>query len=268
VAEPAGDPSSRVVRVPKVFPCPVCNTGMVPFDSAPVMGGRYQASYFRCAACGLVTTPETPWLEEAYASAIHLADSGLLRRARKMSRLATAVIRFEGIRDGRFLDWAGGYGVFTQLMRDRGLDFWHHDDFAKPIFADAYQDDGTAHCDLVTAFEVLEHLADPRRELAPIAARTDRILFTTELLPSPAPKVGEWWYYLPNVGQHITFHTPESLRILAGALGFQVTTNGRSWHLFHRGPADLRTRALLSGQAVDVAHGARGALARVKQRLR
>lgn len=229
------------------------------------MGGRYQATYVRCPRCGLVTTPETPWLEEAYSSAIHLADSGLLRRARKTSRLTAAVIAFEGLRQGRFLDWAGGYGVFTQLMRDRGLDFRHHDDFAEPVFARDHRDDGVARCDLVTAFEVLEHLSDPRRELAAIAARTDRILFTTELLPEPTPRVGEWWYYLPNVGQHITFHTPESLRLLAADLGFESTTNGRRWHLFHRTPLDLRTRALLSSHLHDAAHGARAVLSRVRR---
>lgn len=244
-------------------PCPVCATSTEAFDRAVVMG-RFDATYVRCPRCGLVSTPETPWLEEAYSSAIHLADSGLLRRAGRMSRLTAAIIRFEGIREGRFLDWAGGYGVFTQLMRDRGLDYWHHDDFAQPVFAIDHQDDGASHCDLVTAFEVLEHLADPLKELAGVAARTDRILFTTELLPEPTPKVGEWWYYLPNVGQHITFHTETSLRILAGDLGFRLTSNGRNWHLFHRDGVDVRTRTLLSGRLRGAASTARTAVRQVR----
>lgn len=246
--------------------CPVCDTPTLQFDRATVMD-RYLATYVRCPQCGLVTTPETPWLEEAYSSAIHLADSGLLRRAGKMSRLASTIIRFEGLKDGRFLDWAGGYGVFTQMMRDRGHDYWHHDDFATPVFAIDHQDDGEARFDLISAFEVLEHLADPRRELAGMAARTDRILFTTELLPEPAPKVGEWWYYLPGVGQHITFHTPRSLAVLAADLGFRVTSNGRNWHLFHREDIDLRTRALLSKRMRDAAGGTRSAVRRVRSTL-
>ena len=243
--------------------CPVCDSPMTVFDTAVVLD-RYPATYHRCGRCGLVATRETPWLEEAYASAIHDADSGLLRRARRLSALTGAVIRFEGLRGGRFLDWAGGYGVFTQLMRDRGLDYWHHDDFAQPVFARDFQDDGTSRCDLVTAFEVFEHLADPRRELAHLATRTDRILFTTELLPEPAPRVGEWWYYLPGVGQHITFHTVASLRLLGDHLGYRLTTNGTNWHLFHRAPLDPRTRLLLSTRLNDGARALRRTLAAVR----
>lgn len=243
--------------------CPVCDGVMDHFDSAVVLG-RYDATYHRCPTCGLVATRETPWLEEAYTSAIHDADAGLLRRARRYQRLAGSVIRFEGLRGGRFLDWAGGYGVFTQLMREKGYDTWQHDDFAEPVFARDFRDPGEGRYDLITAFEVFEHLADPRRELAATAERTDRLLFTTETLPSGPPKIADWWYYMPAVGQHITFHTVTSLRMLGEHLGFELTSNGSNWHLFHRGPVDLRTRALLSPRTTGAARRARFALARLR----
>lgn len=241
---------------------------MTLFDTARVLG-KYDAVYHRCGACGLVATRETPWLDEAYASAIHDADVGLLRRARRSSALTAAILGFEGLRGGRFLDWAGGYGIFTQSMRERGFDFWHHDDYATPVFAREFQDpaDGGRY-DLVTAFEVVEHLADPRRELAHLAERTDRVLFTTQLLPEPAPRVGEWWYYMPEVGQHITFHTPESLRLLAEDLGFRLTTNGVNWHMFHREPLDLRTRAVLSGRVNRAGRAAREVKFAIQRKLR
>lgn len=245
-------------------PCPVCDTDMDPFDKAIVLE-TYPADYHRCSRCGLVATCETPWLEAAYSTAIHSADTGLLRRARHDSAIASAIIRFEGIRTGRFLDWAGGYGVFTQAMRDRGLDCWQHDDFATPVFATAYQDDGTSAYDLVTAFEVMEHLADPRNELAHLAERTDRVLFSTETLPTPAPMVRDWWYYMPHVGQHITFHTVTSLRLLGDHLGYRLTSNGANWHLFHRGELDPRTRAMLSPVAINAARGLRDVRAKLRR---
>ena len=245
--------------------CPACDTTMAGFDTAVVLG-RYDASYHRCPACGLVAARPTPWLEEAYTSPIHDADIGLLRRARRYSAIASAVIRFEGLTGGRFLDWAGGYGVLTQVMRDRGHDFWHHDDYAEPVFARSFRDSGEGSLDLVTAFEVMEHLAEPRDELAKLAERTDLLLFTTELLPDPAPRVADWWYYMPEVGQHISLHTPASLRHVAAALGYELTTNERNWHVFHRRPLDPRTRLLLSASLNRRARTVRDSLHRLRHR--
>lgn len=246
--------------------CPACGSAMAVFDRAVVMG-RYDATYHRCPACGLVGARSTPWLTEAYESPIHDADVGLLRRARRYSAIASAVIRFEGLSGGRFLDWAGGYGVLTQVMRDRGHDFWHHDDYAQPVFARDYQDPGTGALAMATAFEVMEHLAEPRKELADLAARTDLLLFTTELLPDPAPRITDWWYYMPGVGQHISLHTTESLRHVAEALGYQLTSNGRNWHLFHRAPLDPRTRLLFSARANRGARAVRDRVHATRQRL-
>ena len=229
--------------------CPACDSPLEYFDSALVME-RYEATYYRCPRCLMVHNVETPWLEESYSNAIHTSDTGLLRRAQKLSAMTSAVLRFEGLRDGRFLDWAGGYGVFTQMMRDKGFDYWQHDDYATPLFAAQFGDDGEGDFELITAFEVMEHLADPRTQLAPIAARTERMLFTTCLLPSPTPRVADWWYYMPTVGQHISFHTVDSLQAVAEHLGFRLTSNGSNWHMFHREPLRLGTRTLLSSRAI------------------
>lgn len=249
------------------YTCPVCDSAMTHFDTATVLG-KYTADYHRCTGCGLVATLEPTWLEEAYTHAIHDADKGLLRRAARNAKLAAAIIGWEGLRDGRFLDWAAGYGTFTQFMRERGLDFWQHDEYATPVFAREFRDDGTSRYDLITAFEVAEHLVDPRKELAHLAERTDRVLFTTETLPEPAPKVADWWYYMPEVGQHIIFHTPESLRILGESLGFETTTNGRNWHLWHRGPLDVRTRAVLSGRINKGGRAVRDRVHQLRLKLR
>lgn len=256
--------SERALTSP---PCPACDTPMAAFDTAVVLG-RYDAAYHRCPACGLVAARPTPWLEEAYQSPIHDADTGLLRRARRYSAMTSAVIRFEGLDGGTFLDWAGGYGVLTQVMRDRGYEFWHHDAYAEPVFARGFRDPGEGRLDLVTAFEVMEHLADPRAELAELAERTDLLLFTTELLPDPAPRIRDWWYYIPDVGQHISLHTPASLRHVGAALGYELTTNERNWHLFHRGPVSRGTRLLLSATLNRSARSARDGVHRLKAGLR
>lgn len=246
--------------MPDSRPCPVCCAATAVFDRGVVLE-RYTVEYHRCGGCGLVVLPSPDWLDEAYSSAISDHDTGLLRRSRILSRVTGAAIRAEGLRKGRFLDWAGGYGVLTQLMRDRGFDYWHHDDFAQPLFARSFQDAGDADYDLITAFEVVEHLTDPRQELAAISKRTDRLLFTTELLPEPAPRVADWWYYLPETGQHVTFHTLDSLRVLGASLGYELTSNGRNLHMFHRVSLHPATRIVLS-QRLSATVAAAGGLVR------
>ena len=76
------------------------------------------------------------------------------------------------------------------------------------------------------------------------------ILATTELVPTPAPQPGEWWYYTPETGQHITFYTEASIRALATRLGYPFVVTGSFVHLFSRRPISARTAALVRSPRV------------------
>lgn len=225
--------------------CPVCDEPVEPFAPGVVLG-RIEVEYVRCGSCGTVHLPRPVWLEEAYSRAISDLDVGLLGRCTRQARLTARVVRTEGIGGGRFLDWAGGYGTLTRLLRDRGLDFHHYDPLCDNIFASGHEGDLTAAYDLVTAFEVLEHLDRPVVALAPVFDAAQRVLVSTYLLPDPAPAPDVWWYYARESGQHITFYTPRALHVLADRFGTTVTSDGQQLHLFHRGAARPGTRLLLS----------------------
>ena len=235
--------------------CRACEGDVTPFADARVLG-HVDVSYLQCGSCGLVMADDPTWLEEAYADAIAHLDVGLLDLCQILANVTSSVLRAERLRGGRFLDWAGGYGVLTRLMRDRGFDFVHTDVYAANIFASGFTGDlADERFDLVTAFEVLEHLVDPVGELAPVAAATDRLLVTTQVLPSPAPRPGEWDYYALESGQHITFYTQRSLEELARRLGFDGVVTSSLVHLFHRGPVSRVARALVRRPAAGYALG-------------
>jgi hypothetical protein len=109
--------------------------------------------------------------------------------------------------------------------------------------------------DLVTGFEVLEHLEDPVGALSEVAAVSDRLLVTTQMLPDPTPHPTQWWYYALSTGQHITFYTPRSLDLLAERLGFDGVVTGSFVHLLHRGPVSRVARALVARPALAFGAG-------------
>jgi hypothetical protein len=244
--------------------CRACGGVTAPFADAVVMGST-PAHFERCGSCGMVMAAEPDWLEAAYSAAITSLDIGLLDRCLLLANVTCAVLRSERLRDGRFLDWAGGYGTLTRLMRDRGYDFSHWDPLAENVFARGHDDRAPEQqrFDLVTGFEVLEHLVDPVEELADVARGTDRLLMTTQLLPEPVPAPGEWWYYTLETGQHISLYTRESVQRLARRLGFDGAVSGQFLHLFHRGPVSATTRALV--RRPQIAYGL-GLLASVPDR--
>ena len=237
-------------------PCRVCSTTTVPFAEGQVLG-HVDVTYHRCPACGLVMALDPTWLDEAYGSAIAKLDIGLLDRCQILANVTATVLRAERLRGGRFLDWAGGYGTLTRLMRDRGYDFTHTDVYASNVFAEGHDVTSLAgeRFDLVTAFEVLEHLPHPREALAEISRTTDRLLVTTQVLPEPTPKPGDWWYYAPESGQHITFYTAAALEALARDLGFDGAVTSGLVHYFYRGKVSPVTRAAVRRPAVSYGVG-------------
>jgi len=235
--------------------CTVCGTAMDHFDRGVVLG-KYEVEFHRCRGCGLIAAPDPTWLEEAYSSAIYDGDSGLLRRSRLLSSVTSTLIRSERLTKGTFLDWAGGYGTLARMMRDKGYDFYTVDAYAKNLLAPGFDGDESRSYDLVTAFEVVEHIADPVPELEPITRLNDRFFFTTQLQPAEPPRPESWFYYALDSGQHVAFHTLDSLRIVAERLGYQLTSNGDNYHLFHRVPIRASTKLLLSQTAARARRGA------------
>lgn len=196
---------------------------------------RYQVSFFLCPSCGLLQTSSPFWLGEAYETAISALDTGILKRNLALAKISTTLLRLLGNRNDLCLDYGGGHGILTRLMRDRGFDFRWQDRYAENLFARGFEYDGTAPVGCVTAFEVLEHLVDPGQFFADILGRLQPALFlaSTELFQEPADP--SWNYLYPVAGQHISFYQERTLERVARQYGYH-RARWRYFHLFSKKP--------------------------------
>jgi hypothetical protein len=70
-------------------------------------------------------------------------------------------------------------------------------------------------------FEVVEHLEDPLSFFQEVLSKTDYFFFTTALIPNADfTSTDDWWYFIPETGQHVFFVTDKTLRFIADKFGF------------------------------------------------
>ena len=78
----------------------------------------------------------------------------------------------------------------------------------------------------MTAFEIFEHLENPLPEIDAMFKLSDTVLFTTELIPKNIKDLREWWYFVPETGQHISFYSSRTLEAIADKFKTKFYTDG------------------------------------------
>jgi hypothetical protein len=197
---------------------------------------KYDVEYFRCPNCGFLQTEEPYWLEEAYRSPIAGLDIGPINRALTGSRITEGVISAAFDPNAKFIDWGGGYGIFTRLMRDKGYDFYWRDLYCENLFAKQFAAKQDVDYELMTCFEVFEHLAKPMDEVEKMLKWSPNILFSTLIPQMPIKNATDWWYMNPDDGQHISIYSVRTLEVIAKTFGLHLTTDGAATHLFSKRP--------------------------------
>lgn len=214
--------------------CKVCGNKSSLLFNTKVLH-KYDVDYFKCTNCQFIQTENTHWLSESYSNAITNLDIGLVYRNILFSKIVNNIIFWFFNKKGKFVDYGGGYGMFVRIMRDMGFDFYRQDKYCDNLFAVHFDVEDVAFqkYEMLTAFEVFEHLEDPIGELEKMMQYSDNILFSTELQPNDISTPEDWRYFIPTTGQHIALHSHKSLNILASKYGFNYY-NRKSMHLFTR----------------------------------
>ncbi len=189
---------------------------------------KYSAQYFLCKKCCFMSIANPSWIDEAYEKPINNSDTGYITRNVFLSKKALILFSFIFGPRQTYLDYAGGYGVLTRLMRDYGLNFLTFDPHTPNLFAQGF-DYKKENITAITCFECLEHFVSPLEEIEKILKISKNIFFSTTLLPKHIPK-DDWDYYGAEHGQHVSFYSLETLKFLARKYDLNLCTNGVNLH--------------------------------------
>lgn len=224
--------------------CKICSHQVVHLFRTEVLK-KYTANYFACTNCSFIQTEVPFWLNEAYEDAITSLDIGLVFRNEAHAPLVSLLIDTVLNPEGSFLDFGGGYGLFVRMMRDRGYNFFRQDTYCDNLFAKGFDIDNAIiplppFFELVTAFEVMEHLPDPVGGVENMLRYGKRILFSTELQPERISSVNDWWYFIPETGQHVSLYSKRSLELLANRFSLHYYQIDAGLHFFTPDKTDFR----------------------------
>jgi len=214
---------------------------------------KYDVSYYRCDNCLFIQTEEPYWLNEAYRlGAIGALDVGIMSRNlmlvnRTEKILSTLFLNLKGLTG---VDYGGGHGIFVRMMRDLGFNFYRQDMYAENLYA-RYFDVKDLPIDkkfnILTAFEVFEHLPNPLEEIKRMFDYADILLLSTELQPSDEiPILAKWWYLVPEGGQHISFFNEITFQEIANIFKVNYYTDHQSLHILSK--KTLSTNPFLSAE--------------------
>ena len=215
--------------------CKICGSDLQPCFEGKALN-RYFFEMLICLRCGFLQIANPHWLSEAYSDAISSSDTGLVARNLLLADRLSPLLFYLYGSDGRYVDFAGGTGLLTRLMRDAGFDFYWHDPYCKNVHARGFEFDiENGPYKVVTAFEVLEHVLNPIEFVSEAIRQThaDVFIFSTELFEGMPPKSEDWWYYSFETGQHVSFYQNRTLHFIADKLGLNYSSFGQL-HLFYK----------------------------------
>jgi hypothetical protein len=198
--------------------------------------------YFRCGECEFLFTPFfDDWSSNDFSELIYNIDYGAVDGEYASIRprgVAQQMVRIlAGYQSARILDFGSGTGVFAESMNAAGFHVASYDPFSTP-------DRPAGLFDIVTCFEVLEHMPFPLDGLYDIKSfllEGGCILFSQALQPQNIQQLRcSWWYVAPRNG-HMSIFSEHTLAEMARSTDM----------IFHPGQAFHVLRPLTC-RAVDI----------------
>lgn len=215
------------------LPCPICGGSCSLLDVVDFNKSCEEASgkflelagepvyYMLCSECGFCFAPElSAWPLAKFEQKIYndeyvLVDPDYIE-ARPRANATHLVSMFGNLTPSvKHLDYGGGNGLLAKLLRESHWSSTSYDPFTDR----AISVEQLGKFDLITAFEVFEHVPDVQKlmsNLKSLLSPNGLVLFSTLLTDGNIQSNQRitWWYASPRNG-HISLFSSASLALLA-----------------------------------------------------
>ena len=196
--------------------------------------------YFLCDQCGYCFAPEfSSWVFEDFEKYIYNADYELVDPDYKFIR----PISNAGFVDEKFgtakhsikhLDYGGGAGLLSKTLLEKAWNSISYD----PFVDREMNPEALGQFDLVTAYEVFEHVSDSAglvETLKKLCKPNGIILFSTLISDGNIVRgqMLDWWYAAPRNG-HVSLFSQKSLNLLVSQGGWQGISFSNNLHAAFR----------------------------------
>lgn len=232
-------------------------------DCCPVCGGRPVSLFelslvesvtrtlLRCEMCGFVWVPDPVWLADSFKTELHALDVGSVARTDLVARFVRG-LRFAGCISSKsaLIDIGGGDGLLTRQLRDRGIDARFDDPFTEPLFdvGPSLEDGRVAEFGVMS--EVALHFSEPIGDFGAALQKCDKLLFTA--VSPPEHVDANWWYLMPQSGQHVAFYSRNSIQELARMLGCDWCSDGKFFHFLSKDKISFKWRLLIKMRGLAI----------------
>lgn len=197
-------------------------------------------NYYKCQHCGFIwSNALDQWDHKQFRKFIYNHEYGLTdtpfeyERPEKNALLLESIYEYDEINTLRILDFGGGQGQLKKILVSKGYNVESYD-----VFYDSLVKPTREHYDILTTFEVIEHIPHCHQQawLREAQGYLDhsanaRIILSTKL--ADAHTTCDNWYISPRNG-HISIHTERSLRLLARQCDLQLLTISRTVHVLYK----------------------------------
>lgn len=217
--------------------CPLCDSART-----KLLFIKRGTSYRRCGDCGFSFA--VPTVNPNLANTIDDYEDAYLQYlapdqadGANLASLRHWMERFAPLAGKRVLDVGAGSGKFVRFLKDAGIDasgiepstalfnrFLRDDSSFRCLTLDALRAAGEAHYDVITAFDVIEHVEKPQALLADIV----HMLSPGGALFLSTPDAGSliarlfgrrWHFYYPY---HLSYFSPQTLAAAARPHGLAL----------------------------------------------